>query len=267
MEIETKEFCHGSMAPKTGHLVLCSGGADSAVVLAQAALQVEADKKVGKKESKLYTFHCNYGQKTEAKELECFNHLSARYGVDLNRRYIVDISYLKNLGGSSLTDENVKVAEDGHALAHRYVPTSYVPFRNGNLISIAVSIACVNELSHIWLGVVEEDSSGYPDCRSEFIGNMNHAVNCGLPDGHDIMIEAPIIGLDKTRIIKYGLEIGVPFGLTWSCYQSSDKGCGTCDSCRLRLKSFWSNNIDDPIKYSINTEELKEKWNKGEFVS
>lgn len=235
---------------RVGHVVLVSGGADSATVLGLAHRQYRKEFADGY-QTHLYAFHCNYGQRTEQRELKAFRDLCAHYGITEDFQYIIDINYLKQIGKSALTDSSIEVPIDGHAVVNRYVPVSYVPFRNGNLLSIASSIASANRLSDIWIGVVQEDSSGYPDCRTEFISFMNDAINAGLPDGQDVIIRAPIIGMLKRDIIKHGREINVPYELTWSCYQSEDKACGKCDSCRLRVRSFNELGLVDSIPYAI----------------
>ena len=242
------------MAKKASHVVLLSGGADSATVLGFAHQQFLAEIADGDN-SKIYAFHCNYGQRTQQKELKCFNDLCKHYGIVEEDRFVIDIGYLKQIGASSLTDENIDVEKDGEALKKRYVPTSYVPFRNGNLLSIASSIASVKQAGSIWIGVVEQDSSGYPDCRVEFISFMNDAINAGLQDGHDLIIRAPIISMKKSQIIKHGIDLNVPYALTWSCYKNNDFACATCDSCRLRIKSFAELGLVDPIPYDRTWDE------------
>lgn len=249
-----------------GHLVLLSGGADSATVLAIAHKDMENDIKEGF-DSQLFTFHCNYGQKTEGKELQCYHLLCDHYKIPASNRFVIDISYLKAIGSSCLTDPTVKMDLTGDAIKKRYVPTSYVPFRNGNFLAIAGAIAASKKIGNIWLGVVEEDSSGYPDCRIEFISNFNHALNSGLPDGHDVVIQTPVISLEKVDIIKHGLSLGVPYEKTWSCYKSQkDVACGECDSCRLRLKSFFKAGVKDPIQYPKLFDWYKAEWEAGRYV-
>lgn len=230
------------------HVVLVSGGADSATVLAMAHGVMRREKQEGF-ESKVVCFHCNYGQKTEERELASFKKLCEHFGIEESDQFVIDIGFLKQIGKSSLTDESVDIAQDGHAIENKYVPTSYVPFRNGNLLSIAGSIAAAYEATDIWCGVVQEDSSGYPDCRVEFIANFEVALNCGLPDGVDVVLHAPLVGMRKEQIINAGTELGVPYEHTWSCYKNNDKACGLCDSCRLRVASFARLESVDPIEY------------------
>ena len=160
----------------------------------------------------------------------------------------VSIEYLAKIGGSSLTDENIAVTEAD--LESKEVPTSYVPFRNANMLSIATSWAEVIGANAIYIGAVAEDSSGYPDCRPEFYDAFQHTINTGTkPDTH-IQIRTPIIELSKAEIVKKGIELNAPLHLTWSCYRSSTQACGTCDSCALRLRGFAQAGIKDTITYS-----------------
>jgi len=232
-----------------GHVVLVSGGADSATVLAMANELYQEELKSGI-DSHLVTFHCNYGQRTELRELTSYNRICDHYSIKAEDRYIIDIGYLTRIGGSCLTDKKISVPKDAEALKKKIVPVSYVPCRNLNLLAIASSIAAVKGSSNIWIGVVEQDSSGYPDCRGEFIDNANHAINCGLPDGHDVVIDAPLLTMKKSDIIAAGIKLQVPYHMTWSCYEDNFTACGECDSCRLRILSFEKNGICDPINYN-----------------
>ncbi len=215
-------------------IVLVSGGLDSCVTAAIA-------KDLG---YDLYFLHINYGQKTEKKELESFNKLSEFYNV--SGKLIVDIGYLKEIGGSALTVDSIEV-EKGD-LKRQGIPNTYVPFRNGNIVSIAVSWAEVIKANRIFIGVVEEDSSGYPDCRKAFYDAFNEVLKVGLAYT-DLRIETPLIDKSKGEIVKIGLSLGAPFDLTWSCYTDNDFACGVCDSCLLRLKGFREAGIKDPIPY------------------
>jgi len=134
-------------------------------------------------------------------------------------------------------------------LDSREIPTSYVPFRNANMLSIAVSWAEVIGATAIYIGAVAEDSSGYPDCRPEFYEAFQKVIDTGTkPDTH-IEIRKPIIHLSKAEIVKKGIELNAPLHLTWSCYRSEDLACGTCDSCALRLRGFSQAGVADPIAY------------------
>jgi 7-cyano-7-deazaguanine synthase len=215
-------------------VVCVSGGMDSAVTAALAA-----------REHRVAFLHASYGQRTEAKELACFHALADRMSAPA--RLVVDFSALRQIGGSSLTDSSIPVREgepkDG------VVPTSYVPFRNAHLLSAAVSWAEVLAARAVFVGAVWEDSSGYPDCRPEFYRAFEEAARLGTRDDTAIAIETPVIGLTKARIVETGLALGVPFELTWSCYQGKERACGRCESCRLRLRGFREAGASDPIPY------------------
>ena len=190
--------------------------------------------------------HFNYGQRTERKELECFENICNELGVI--ERYVLDMDFFKQLGASALTDENIAVPTGG---IEEGIPVTYVPFRNGIFLSMAAAIAEKHAASAIAIGVVEEDSSGYPDCRESFIEAMQRAINLGTKDETNITIEMPLVHLKKSQIVKKALEMNVPLELTWSCYQSEDEACGVCDSCRLRLKGFEEAGANDPILYRV----------------
>jgi len=215
-------------------VVCVSGGMDSAVTAALAA-----------REHRVAFLHANYGQRTEAKELACFQALAGHMGAVA--RLVVDFSALRQIGGSSLTDPAIPVREgepiDG------VVPTSYVPFRNAHLLSAAVSWAEVLGARAVFVGAVWEDSSGYPDCRPEFYRAFEAAVRLGTRAGTSIVIETPVIEMTKARIVETGLRLGVPFEKTWSCYQGADRACGRCESCRLRRRGFREAGATDPIPY------------------
>ena len=222
----------------TSHLAIClvSGGMDSCVT---AAIAHEQNDELG-------FLHVSYGQRTEAREQRAFSDLADHFGV--RRRLVASIGYLKLIGGSSLTDERIAVAEAN--LASGEIPTSYVPFRNSHLLAIATSWAEVDGAKRIYIGAVAEDSSGYPDCRPEFYEAFQKTIDAGTkPDTH-IEIVTPIISLRKSEIIKRGLELGAPLELTWSCYVSEGVACGRCDSCALRLRAFAEAGVPDPIRYA-----------------
>jgi 7-cyano-7-deazaguanine synthase len=189
--------------------------------------------------------HVSYGQLTETRERRAFNDIADHYGVE--KRLDISIEHLAKIGGSSLTDDKVAVSEAD--LESKDIPTSYVPFRNANMLSIAVSWAEVIGANAIYIGAVAEDSSGYPDCRPEFYEAFQKAIDTGTkPDTH-IEIRTPIIHLTKAQIVGKGIELGAPLHLTWSCYRSEQVACGTCDSCALRLRGFEQAGVKDPIKY------------------
>jgi 7-cyano-7-deazaguanine synthase len=216
-------------------IVLVSGGMDSCVCLAEAAREYE-----------VAALHINYGQRTEARELRAFTDLADHYGV--TRRLVADISYLKAIGGSSLVDAALPV-ETGLPGPGQGVPSTYVPFRNAHILSVGVSWAEVIGAGALYIGAVEEDGSGYPDCRREFYDRFEAAANAGTRPETRIEIVTPLIRLDKGAIVRRGLELGAPLELTWSCYTEEDRACGVCESCRLRLRGFAKAGVTDPLPY------------------
>ncbi len=216
-------------------IVLVSGGMDSCVTAALAA----------RKNDELAFLHISYSQRTEARERTAFNDIADFYNVE--KRLDVSIEYLAKIGGSSLTDEKIAVSEAD--LASKEIPTSYVPFRNANMLSIAVSWAEVIDANAIYIGAVVEDSSGYPDCRPEFYEAFQKVIDTGTKPNTHLTLRTPIIHLTKAEIVKKGIELEAPLHLTWSCYRSSELACGTCDSCALRLRGFAQAGLQDPIEY------------------
>lgn len=192
----------------------------------------------------IVALHFNYGQRTVAKELTCFREICADLGTD--KKYEIDLDFFKTIGASALTDHSIDVPTGG---VEAGVPITYVPFRNGIFLSIATAIAEKEGCSAIAIGVVEEDSSGYPDCRENFIDAFTKAANLGTKDSTNLTIEMPLVRLQKSQIVQEAIELDVPLHLTWSCYQSEDKACGVCDSCRLRLRGFERAGAIDPIDY------------------
>ncbi len=217
-------------------IVLVSGGIDSLVTAAIA--DKECDE--------LYFLHLNYGQKTETREMRAFRQLTKHYQP--KDVLVVDVSYLKQIGGSSLVDDNLEIKDFDDSEG---VPNSYVPFRNGHLVTIATSWAEVLGAERIYIGAVEEDSSGYPDCRESFYIALEKAINAGTKDETNIEICTPIIHKRKSETIKIGMELGAPLELSWSCYRNNEVACGKCDSCVLRINSFKEAKIKDPIDYEI----------------
>ena len=220
-------------------VALVSGGMDSCVTAAIAAA-----------ENDLALLHVNYGQRTEERELKAFNEIADFYGVD--RRLVVDLSYLKVIGGSALTDERIEVPTRSgphHEEASPSIPSTYVPFRNAHLLAVAVSWAEVIGAARIYIGAVEEDSAGYPDCRDSFFAAFTRTIEEGTRPETTIDIETPLIHMTKEAIVKRGVELGAPLHLTWSCYGESEVACGTCDSCLLRLRGFHGAGLEDPIPY------------------
>jgi 7-cyano-7-deazaguanine synthase len=226
---------------KSRAVALVSGGMDSCVTAAIANLEHE-----------LAFLHINYGQRTEQKELKSFHALADHYGI--RQRLIADLTHLSKIGGSSLTDTNIEVADaDPKKLFHTVkgdIPTSYVPFRNANILSAATSWAEVIGAQYLYIGAVEEDSSGYPDCRKEFYEAFEKMIGLGTKPETHISIVTPVIHLKKSEIVKRGMELKAPFELTWSCYKSEDRACGICDSCALRLRAFQIAGLEDPIQYA-----------------
>ena len=219
-------------------ICLVSGGMDSCVTAA-----------IAKSENDEIAFlHISYGQRTEKRERQAFNNIADFYKVE--KRLDVSIEYLAKIGGSSLTDELIAVSEAN--LESKDIPTSYVPFRNANMLSIATSWAEVLKANAIYIGAVAEDSSGYPDCRPEFYEAFEKTIEKGTKPDTFIKIKTPIIHLSKAEIVKKGLELNAPLHLSWSCYRSEDLACGTCDSCALRLRGFVQAGADDPISYKID---------------
>lgn len=215
-------------------VVAVSGGLDSCVTTA-----------IAQKDYDLALVHINYGQNTEKKELESFHNIADYFNV--KRKMVIDFSHFQKIGGSSLTDKTIEVTKAD--LDNKEVPSSYVPFRNGNILSACVSWAEILGAKAVFIGAVFEDSSGYPDCRPDFFEAFEKAVNLGTKPETKIQIKTPIIELSKKEIIKLGLELEAPLELTWSCYSSEDEACGTCDSCALRLRGFQSLGVVDPIAY------------------
>ena len=217
-------------------IILVSGGMDSCVTTAIARDENSA----------LALLHISYGQRTEGRERKAFNDIADFYSVD--KRLDVSIEYLAKIGGSSLTDKKIDVS--GAQVESKKIPTSYVPFRNANMLSIAVSWGEVLGANTIYIGAVAEDSSGYPDCRPEFYEAFQKTIDTGTrPDTH-IEIRTPIIHLTKVEIVKMGVGLGAPLHLTWSCYRSEDVACGVCDSCAFRLRGFKATGVADPIAYA-----------------
>lgn len=225
------------MIANTTSVVLVSGGMDSCVTAA-----------IAEQESKRLAFlHISYGQRTEERERRAFVEIADHYGV--RDRLDVSIEHLAKIGGSSLTDSSVEVTEAD--LGSTQVPTSYVPFRNANMLSIATSWAEVIGAGAIYIGAVAEDSSGYPDCRPEFYDAFREVINTGTKPETYIEIRTPIIDLSKAEIVRKGVDLDAPLHLTWSCYRNEEFACGTCDSCALRLRGFENAGVQDPIAYQV----------------
>ncbi len=219
-------------------VVLLSGGMDSCVCAALAA-----------RDHDVAAVHISYGQRTEERERRAFFAICERLGI--RDRLLVRNEALSAIGGSALTDRNIGVPES-HAIGHD-IPVTYVPFRNAHFLSVAVSWAEVLGAGKVYIGAVEQDSSGYPDCRPEYYWAFNQVVKLGTKDGR-IEIVTPLIQMRKAEIVRLGLELGAPFDLTWSCYSREDSACGVCDSCVLRLRAFRDAGSADPIPYAALAE-------------
>ena len=192
----------------------------------------------------IITVHFNYGQRTEHKELEAFRNISIELNV--KDKYEINIPFFTQIGASALTDISIDVPTGGIEAG---VPVTYVPFRNGIFLSIATAIAEKHGAEALFIGVVQEDSSGYPDCTDNFIGKMESAMNQGTKKETKLKIITPLVHMTKEEIVKKSLELNVPLHYTWSCYKNEDKACGVCDSCRLRLKGFSLAGETDKIEY------------------
>lgn len=219
---------------KTRAVVLLSGGMDSSVCAALAVRDHEAA-----------AVHISYGQRTEERERQSFLAICQR--LKIHDKLMVRNEALRAIGGSALTDESIGVptAEE----IGQGVPVTYVPFRNAHFLAVAVSWAEVLGAKKVYIGAVEPDSSGYPDCRPAYYKAFNEVVKAGTKEG-DIEVVTPLIAMRKTDIVRLGLELGAPFDLTWSCYSREDRACGICDSCVLRLRAFAAAGTQDPIPYA-----------------
>lgn len=225
-------------------IVLVSGGLDSAVCAAIAALTTEPA-----------FLHVNYGQRTERRELKAFEGLAAYYKIQ--QTLVADIHHLSKIGCSALTDTNIKVPKG--RLHRKNIPVTYVPFRNAHILSIATAWAEAIGAGEIYIGAVEEDSSGYPDCREEFFKAFEKTIRLGTATKRPIKIKTPLIHRRKSWIVKTGLRLKAPLNLTWSCYKDSRLACGSCDSCLLRLRGFKEAGIVDPIPYQRRNNVKKEE--------
>jgi 7-cyano-7-deazaguanine synthase len=219
---------------KSRAVVLLSGGMDSSVCAALAVRDYEAA-----------AVHVSYGQRTQERERQSFLAICQR--LTIHDRLMVRNEAFRAIGGSALTDESIAVpdAED----IGRDIPVTYVPFRNAHFLAVAVSWAEVLGAEMVYIGAVEADSSGYPDCRPAYYKAFNEVVKTGTRDGR-IEILTPLIAMRKAEIVRLGLELGAPFDLTWSCYSREDEACGVCDSCVLRLRAFEAAGVRDPIPYA-----------------
>ena len=225
-----------TMAARPRSVVCLSGGMDSCVTAAIAARETDA-----------YALHFSYGQRTEARELTAARAVAVQLGLKDFLHLKIDV--FRRIGGSALTDSQIAVpdAEPNQAIG-QHIPVTYVPFRNAHFLSAAVSWAEVLGADSIYIGAVEQDSSGYPDCRPAYYQAFQQVVNTGTRDS-SISIYTPLIEMSKADIVRLGLETKAPLDLTWSCYREEQEACGTCESCVLRLRAFAAAGVADPIKY------------------
>lgn len=231
-----------SSGERTRAIVCLSGGMDSAVCAALAARDYEA-----------YALHFSYGQRTEKRELAAARAVAHAVGIQHFLHLSVDI--FRRIGGSALTDASISVPRagelpiQGQAREGATIPVTYVPFRNAHFLSAAVSWAEVVGAKRVLIGAVEQDSSGYPDCRPAYYAAFQQLIRTGTRDG-DILAETPLIHMRKSEIVRLGLELAAPFHLTWSCYSSDAIACGQCESCVLRRSAFEQAGREDPIPYA-----------------
>jgi len=224
-------------------IVLLSGGMDSCVCAALAA-----------REGETAAMHISYGQRTEARELRSFHGICDRLGIE--QRLAVRNELFAKIGGSALTDQTISVplvSNNSGKPIGAHIPVTYVPFRNANLLSAAVSWAETISASRIYIGAVEQDSSGYPDCRPAFYEAFNQTISAGTKAGSEggaITVLTPLIAMKKYEIVTLGMKLRAPFDLTWSCYSADDIACGVCESCVLRRKAFLAAGSSDPIPYT-----------------
>lgn len=201
------------------------------------------------KEYRIAALHSDYGQRTEQRERQAFEQIADRLGVE--RRLLIDQRYMLRIGGSALTDPAIQVPDADLAAADAgQIPVTYVPFRNAHFLAAAVSWAEAIGAERVFIGAVEQDSSGYPDCRPEYYEAFDQLIEAGTKPSTHIGIETPLIGLSKAEIVRRGIESGAPLELSWSCYRDSEKACGRCDSCALRLQAFELAGTADPLPYA-----------------
>jgi len=215
-------------------IVLLSGGMDSLVTAAVAVNECES----------VYFLHASYGQRTQDREKLSFEQLCQFYQPVGSK--ILDWNWLAEIGGSRLTDPGFT---SDRTVQETSFPDTYVPFRNASLICAAVAWAEVVRTTRIYIGAVESDSSGYPDCRKSFFKAMQMTIETGSRNLPEITLHTPVIDMDKASIVRLGMELNAPFELSWSCYFSSEEACGECDSCRLRLRAFEQAGLSDLIRY------------------
>ena len=216
-------------------VVLVSGGMDSATAVAEAVAHGYT----------LYFLHTSYGQRTQDRELACARQLADHY--DAREFLHVETDHLAAIGGSSLVDDEMEIADT--SMDADSVPSTYVPFRNANLLSMATSFAEARGADAVFIGAHSEDYAGYPDCRAEFFEAFQAVVDAGTDPKTEIEIVAPFVDYSKTDVAQRGFELDVPYESTWSCYRADAPACGTCDSCAYRLQAFQNLGVKDPIEY------------------
>jgi 7-cyano-7-deazaguanine synthase len=229
----------GSEGIRPKAVVCLSGGMDSCVCTALAARDYD-----------VYALHFSYGQRTEGRELMSAQGIAREVGVKELMALKMDL--FRRIGGSALTDASIAVpdAPAEEAAIGNEVPVTYVPFRNAHFLSAAVSWAEVLGAYTVIIGAVEQDSSGYPDCRPAYYDAFNALVKMGTKDG-TIRVETPLIAMRKSEIVRLGVELGAPFHVSWSCYSGETEACGVCESCVLRLRAFREAGAVDPIPYAV----------------
>lgn len=228
----------GTMQPREKVVVCLSGGMDSTVCAALAARDYEA-----------YALHFSYGQRTEVRELRAAGSVAEMLGF---ARFLpLRMELFREIGGSALTDESIAVpdAPVGEGSIGAEVPVTYVPFRNAHFLSAAVSWAEVLGARTVLIGAVEQDSSGYPDCRPAYYDAFNELIRQGTKEG-EIRVETPLIRMRKSEIVRLGVELVAPLHVSWSCYTGGEVACGVCESCVLRLRAFREAGVHDPIPYA-----------------
>lgn len=212
-------------------VILVSGGIDSCVAAA-----------IANEEHDLAFLHANYGQRTQERELKAFNKISDFYKV--KEKLICELNWLKEIGGSSLTDKSIPIPQG--SLKSKKIPSTYVPFRNAILLSIATSWAETINADCIFIGAVAQDNPNYPDTQPEFFKIFNKLVQSGTKPRTNIKILTPLNKLQKHEIIKLGFKLGAPLNLTWSCYKNSNTPCTICDACIRRKNAFKLAGLKDP---------------------
>ena len=230
------------MSDQADAVVLLSGGMDSCVTAAMARECHGA--------ARLALLHASYGQRTAGRERRAFDEMADFWGI--RRRLVVHLDHFRAIGGSALTDPAIAVPERPLGAAgspSEGIPVTYVPFRNAHFLSVAVSWAEALGAGFIYIGVVAEDSSGYPDCRPEYYGVFQELIRARTRPETRIEIVTPVIAMRKSEIIRRGVELQAPLHLSWSCYQAEEAACGSCDSCQLRLRAFAEAGLTDPVPY------------------